>query len=91
MPNDTFIVATDRGIFHQLRKLSPHKRFIEAPTAGTGATFISCAHCPWMAMNELRVLNESLERQDREIFVDEEIAARAMVPLRRMLDFGQRQ
>ena len=91
MPNDTFIVATDRGIFHQLRKLSPHKRFIEAPTAGAGATCISCAHCPWMAMNELRALNESLERQDSEIFVDEDIGARAMVPLRRMLDFGQRQ
>ena len=42
-------------------------------------------------MNELRVLNESLERQDDEVFVDKEIAARAMVPLRRMLDFGQRQ
>ena len=44
-----------------------------------------------MAMNELRVLNESLEREDSEIFVDEDIAARAMVPLRRMLDFAQRQ
>ncbi len=42
-------------------------------------------------MNELQVLNDSLERQDSEIVVDEEIAVRAMVPLRRMLDFGQRQ
>ena len=42
-----------------------------------------------LSMNELRVLNESLERQDDEVFVDEEIAARAMVPLRRMLDFEQ--
>ena len=34
MPNDTFIVATDRGIFHKLRQQNPTKTFIEAPTAG---------------------------------------------------------
>ncbi len=53
---ETFIVATDRGIFHKMRKEAPGKRFIEAPTAGKGATCRSCAHCPWMAMNELREL-----------------------------------
>jgi quinolinate synthase len=51
-----FIVATDRGIFHKLRQRNPDKRFIEAPTAGEGATCRSCAHCPWMAMNELKQL-----------------------------------
>ena len=87
LPNDTFIVATDRGIFHQLRKLSPGKRFIEAPTSGDGATCRSCAHCPWMAMNELRTLAETLRRQDNEVLVDPEVGAKAMRPLQRMLDF----
>jgi quinolinate synthase len=50
-----YIVATDGGIIHQMRKLSPHKRFIEAPTAGNGATCKSCAHCPWMAMKACRI------------------------------------
>ena len=87
LPNDTFIVATDRGLFHQLRRRSPHKRFIEAPTAGDGATCRSCAHCPWMAMNELDNLAQTLDRLDNEVFVDPEIGRRAMIPLQRMLDF----
>ena len=48
MPNEKFIVATDKGIFHKMRLLAPDKVFIEAPTAGSGATCRSCAHCPWM-------------------------------------------
>jgi len=57
-----FIVATDNGILHKMRTLSPRKVFIEAPTAGHGATCISCSHCPWMAMNGLLNLAEVLER-----------------------------
>ena len=49
---------------------TPNKRFIEAPTAGDGATCRSCAHCPWMAMNQLRELKESLVRENNEIHVD---------------------
>jgi quinolinate synthase len=87
LPHPLFIVATDRGIFHRMRKEAPNKRFIEAPTAGEGATCRSCAHCPWMAMNQLQVLLDSLERGDNEVKVDPEIGRRAMVPLQRMLDF----
>ena len=91
MPNETFIVATDRGIFHKLRQRNPDKRFIEAPTAGEGATCRSCAHCPWMAMNELKQLAACL-RDDRlmaanEVHVEPEIGRRAMIPLERMLAF----
>ena len=53
LPNKTFIVATDRGIFYKMQQLCPDKDFIEAPTAGNGAACRSCAHCPWMAMNTL--------------------------------------
>ena len=51
LPNKTFIVATDRGIFYKMQQLCPDKEFVEAPTAGNGAACRSCAHCPWMAMN----------------------------------------
>ena len=88
LPHDTFIVATDRGIFHKLRKSAPGKRFIEAPTAGDGAMCRSCAHCPWMAMNELEALHATLANGDNEILVDPEVGARAMKPLQRMLDFN---
>ena len=87
LPMDRFIVATDRGLFHQLRRKNPGKTFVEAPTAGDGATCRSCAHCPWMAMNELHVLRDSLHSQANEILVDPDIGARAMKPLQRMLDF----
>ena len=91
LPHDMFIVATDRGLFHKLRQRNPDKRFIEAPTAGDGATCRSCAHCPWMAMNELTalaaVLRDESAMADNEIKVDPAIGAQAMVPLQRMLDF----
>jgi quinolinate synthase len=91
LPHDMFIVATDRGIFHKMRARAPGKRFIEAPTAGDGATCRSCAHCPWMAMNELTELRDSLRDADREIWVDPDIGQQALTPLRRMLDFAARQ
>ena len=91
LPHDTFIVATDKGIFHKLQQLNPSKRFIEAPTAGDGATCRSCAHCPWMAMNELRALDRLLSdeqyRAANEVHVDPAVGARAKLPLDRMLEF----
>lgn len=91
LPHTTFIVATDKGMFHKLRQKNPGKRFIEAPTAGDGATCKSCAHCPWMAMNHLQVLADVLRSESlllaNEIHVDPQIGKRAMVPLTRMLDF----
>ena len=51
LPNEEFIVATDDGIFWKMQQLAPNKKLISAPTAGAGATCVSCAHCPWMAMN----------------------------------------
>lgn len=88
LPNETFIVATDRGIFYKMKQLSPEKRFIEAPTGGNGATCRSCAHCPWMAMNALDSLALELEQQQNEIHVDAALIEKAMVPLNRMLDFA---
>ena len=91
LDNEEFIVATDRGIFHKLRQLNPTKRFIEAPTAGNGATCRSCAHCPWMAMNDLFGLDELLSSETlmrrNEIQVDSAISERASFALQRMIDF----
>jgi quinolinate synthase len=88
LPNPQFIVATDQGIFYKLQQQVPDKEFIIAPTAGSGATCRSCAHCPWMAMNALDNLAASLEYGTNEIFVDAKIGERAMIPLKRMLDFA---
>ncbi|SBS37835.1 Quinolinate synthase A [Marinomonas spartinae] len=87
MTNDTFIVATDRGIFYKMKQASPEKRFVEAPTGGSGATCRSCAHCPWMALNSLEMLRDALRDGTGEIHVDEETRVKALIPLQRMLDF----
>jgi quinolinate synthase len=92
LPNDTFIVATDKGIFYKMQQLTPNKTFIEAPTAGNGATCKSCANCPWMAMNGLEAIYQSLvadkDMSAHEIFVDDDLRRKALVPLDRMLDFA---
>lgn len=89
LPNKVFIVATDRGIFYKMQQASPHKTFIEAPTAGHGSTCRSCGHCPWMAMNTLDQLEQSLLTSNNEIVLSSQIIAKAQVSLQRMLDFSQ--
>ena len=88
LPNEKFIVATDRGIFFKMRQLAPGKQFIEAPTAGEGATCRSCAHCPWMGMNTLEDLAKTLESGANEITVDPAVGERALQPLERMVNFS---
>ena len=88
LPAQKFIVATDNGIFHKMRLAAPGKIFLEAPTGGRGATCVSCAHCPWMAMNGLRKLCRVLETGENEIHVEENIRARAVVSINRMLEFS---
>jgi quinolinate synthase len=89
LPNQQFIVATDRGIFYKMKQASPHKEFMEAPTAGNGATCRSCAHCPWMAMNALENLAQVLETDSPEVLVDADLIPQALIPLQRMLDFAK--
>ena len=89
MDNDTFIVATDNGIFYKMKQAAPGKKFIEAPTGGAGATCMSCAHCSWMAMNGLQNLADSLEKGDNEIFVDEEIRQQALNSVGKMINFAK--
>ena len=88
MENSSFIVATDSGIFYKMQQLAPEKTFIEAPTGGSGATCRSCAHCPWMGMNGLENLAEVLDSGDQEVFVDDALREKALIPLQRMLDFA---
>lgn len=89
LPNKEFIVATDTGIFNKMRQLAPDKTFLEAPTAGEGATCQSCASCPWMGMNSLQNLAELLESGKNEIQVSPELATKARIPIQRMLDFAK--
>ncbi len=88
LPNSVLIVATDNGIFHKMHELAPGKTLIEAPSGGVGASCVSCAHCPWMAMNGLRGLLRVLETGDNEIRVDPAVGAKAVRSINRMLTFA---
>lgn len=91
LPAKKFIVATDNGLFHKMKCAAPDKILLEAPIVGKGATCVSCAHCPWMAMNGLRNLAQVLETGANEIVIDEAIRERAALPIRRLLDFARQR
>ncbi|MBK4775304.1 quinolinate synthase [Candidatus Pantoea edessiphila] len=91
LPHKQLIVVTDRAIFYKMQQIVPDKELLEAPTAGEGATCRSCAHCPWMAMNNLKNISDSLEfgSSKYKINVDNELRKAALLPLNRMLNFAK--
>ena len=88
LPNKTFIVATDQGIFWKMQQQAPDKQLITAPTAGEGASCESCAECPWMAMNALHNLEATLQHRHNTITIDEPTRQKAVLGIQRMLDFA---
>ena len=88
LPTNTFIVATDQGILHDMRLRYPGKTFLAAPTAGTGGSCKSCAFCPWMAMNSLQGVEQALLQGTGAIELDAALGRAARKPIQRMLDFA---
>jgi len=86
----TLIVATDFGLFHKMHQAAPDKRLLAVPTGGDSASCVSCAHCPWMAINSLDNLAAVLENSaGHEIHIDESVRKRALIPIERMLEFSR--
>lgn len=84
-PEKTYIVATESGILHEMRKRCPQTTFIPAPpSTGTCA----CNECNYMRLNTLEKLYQCLKDETPEITVDPAIAARAVKPIRRMLEIS---
>lgn len=84
--HQTFIVATEAGILHEMKKQCPDKTFIPAPpTDGCG-----CNECAYMRLNTLQKLHDCLKNESPEIHVDAEVAERAVRPIRRMLEISSR-
>lgn len=84
---DKFIVCTESGILHQMQKKCPQKTFIPAPPEdGTCA----CNECNFMKLITLEKLYNSLRYLEPEIVVDESIARRAVLPIKRMLEISDK-
>lgn len=86
-----FIVATDKGIFYKMRQVAPEKTLIVAPTGSEREACNSCAHCPWMAMNNLQNLADCLENNLGAVEIDEAVRIKALASVQRMLDFSKQQ
>lgn len=82
-PASTFIIVTEEGMLHRLRREIPDKTFIPGPTE-----CCACAECHFMKMNTLEKLYRCLRDVKPEITLPEEIRQRAEIPLRRMLEWS---
>jgi quinolinate synthase len=83
-PKQEFIVATEAGIIYQMQKSSPGKVFIPAPPDNSCA----CNDCPHMKLNTLEKLYLCMKNEIPEVIIPEQIAARALLPLKRMLEIS---
>lgn len=83
---DTFIVATESGIIHQMKKANPHKTFIPAPPNNACA----CNDCPHMKLNTLEKLYNCMKYELPEIDLPMDIVEKARKPIQRMLDISGR-
>lgn len=83
-PAREFIIVTEAGMLHRLRREVPGKLFIPGPTELCG-----CADCRFMKMNTLEKLHDALLRLQPEIVLPEPLRARAELPIRRMLELSK--
>jgi quinolinate synthase len=77
-----FIVATETGIIHQMKKAAPQKEYIPAPPEDDSC---SCNECPYMKLNTLEKLYLCMKNKFPEISMDEDIRKKAFIPIERML------
>jgi quinolinate synthase len=83
-PSKAFIIVTESGMLHRLRKEVPGKEFVAGPT-----NTCSCNECEYMKKNTLEKCVAALENLSPEIILDEDIRRRALVPIERMLALGK--
>lgn len=83
--NQRYIVATETGILHQMRKNSPDKEFLIVPTDET----CNCNDCPYMKLNTIQKLYLCLKNERPEIVLDDDTIRAASIPMLKMLDISR--
>jgi len=83
-PIQKFIVATEEGILHQMRKKAPGKILIPAPPNQNCA----CNECPFMKLNTLEKVYQALRDETPELTLSDDLREKALKPLQRMLDWS---
>lgn len=85
--HDTFIVATEAGILHQMQKNVPGKMLIPAPAKEDNTC--ACSECAFMKMNTLQKLYNCLENETPEILLEHSLIEKANIPIQRMMDLSK--
>lgn len=85
-PAKRFIVATESGIIHQMKKSSPDKIFIPAPSLDSTC---GCNDCSYMKLNTMEKLYLTLQYEKPEVILSDEVIERARQPIERMLEISQ--
>lgn len=80
-----FIVATESGILHEMKKNCNSKTFIPAPPADSTC---ACNECNYMKLNNMNKLYNTLKYELPEVIVDEKIAVKAVEPIEKMLEIS---
>jgi quinolinate synthase len=83
-PKREFIVVTEAGILHQMKRGAPDKLFIPAPPDND----CSCNECPYMRLNTLEKLYQCMRDGTPELTLPAELQTAALSPLRRMLEWS---
>ena len=81
--NDTFIVATEAGILHQMQLDNPTKTLIPEPSKEDNTC--ACSECAFMKVNTLEKLYQCLQDESPEVHLDKQIIEKALLPIQRML------
>jgi quinolinate synthase len=84
----TFVVATEIGILHQMRKASPDKVFVPAAPATAAEAACGCSTCPHMKLNTLEKLRQCLRDLRPAVSLAPELIAAARLPIERMVAIG---
>lgn len=84
--NETFIVVTESGILHQMKKNEPSKTFIPAPPIDSTC---GCNDCKYMKLITLQKIYDSLKEEKFEILVEKELAAKAKKSIDAMLKMSE--
>ena len=82
-PERSFIIATEAGMLHRLRRECPDKTFIPAPTDRC-----ACNECRFMKMNTLEKLHDCMTRLEPRVEIPEDVSRRARRAVDRMLEIS---
>ena len=84
-----YIIATESGILHEMRKACPDVEFIPVPPETTEGVGCMCNECEYMRQNTLDKLYRCLKDETGEVIVDEKTAGKAVLPIERMLEMSR--